>query len=253
VLDSRGEAAIFLRDGEAYKVVCRDEDSVVLWTVDDVESPVGNTAAASITIADSGGYYTATDVEAALQELGGTGGAAIIGVQDSGGYFANSDVEAVLQEVGLDLARAGGYKGRSSTASKTSDDTLADDNMLSGWTLEGSSAYAINGVLRYYQNQGDFKFKLDYTGDALVGELLQYSWEDETGNTGSDIVTGLSAAQSITAATDAENVVLLINGGFSTPTNATSIDFQWAQNTSSGNPTNLAAGSWIEIVKAPSS
>jgi hypothetical protein len=250
-LDSRGEAAIFLRDGEAYKVLMYSS-GVLQWTIDNVETPIGNTTAAAISIADTGGYYAATDVEAALQELGGTGGAGIIGVQDAGGYFAGSDAEAVLQEVGLELLRAGGFKGRNSTASKTSDDTLADDSILYNWTIEGSKVYAVNGVLRYFQNAGDFKFRFT-TSLGLVSSFIQYSWEDETGNTGSDIKTSITTTNTIDTAADGENVVLLINAGFVVDTVADTMDFQWAQANVSANSTNLVAGSWIEIVKAPSS
>ena len=50
-------------------------------------------------IVDAGGYYAATTVEAALQELGAATGAAIIGLADSGGNYAATDVEAALAEL----------------------------------------------------------------------------------------------------------------------------------------------------------
>jgi hypothetical protein len=112
--------------------------------------------------------------------------------------------------------------------------------------------YAVNGVLQYFQNAGDFKFRFT-TSLGLVSSFIQYSWEDETGNTGSDIKTSITTTNTIDTAADGENVVLLINAGFVVDTVADTMDFQWAQANVSANSTNLVAGSWIEIVKAPSS
>lgn len=115
VLDSRGEAAIFLRDGETYKVTLYDANDVQLWQQDDVACPPAQTAAA-VTITDAGGYYASSTVEAALQELGASTGAGIIGIADGGGYYSGTDVESALQALGgtggaaiIGIADAGGY------------------------------------------------------------------------------------------------------------------------------------------------
>lgn len=51
--------------------------------------------ASEISIADAGGYYTGTDVEAALQEAAQ---AATTRITDAGGYYTATDVEGALQE-----------------------------------------------------------------------------------------------------------------------------------------------------------
>lgn len=63
-------------------------------------------SASSVTIADSGAYFTATDVEGALQEIGAglITDAADVNIADAGGYYTGTDVEAALQEIG-----AGGF------------------------------------------------------------------------------------------------------------------------------------------------
>jgi hypothetical protein len=99
VLDVQGAATVFLLDGESYDVICLDADDVQLWRIDDVETQAG-TDASGVTILDTGGYYVATDVEAAFAELGAATGAGIIGLADGGGHYAATDVEAALAELG---------------------------------------------------------------------------------------------------------------------------------------------------------
>ena len=85
-----------------------DERSSVGGIFDHAAAGVVSVAAEDVTIADAGGHFTGTDVEAALQELGASIGLAPaaedVTVADVGGYFTAADVEAVLQEVGADLA-----------------------------------------------------------------------------------------------------------------------------------------------------
>lgn len=66
----------------------------------------GPIAATLISIADGGGFYTAVDVEGALQEiftllasLANGSGASLIGVEDAAANFTGTDLEAVLAEL----------------------------------------------------------------------------------------------------------------------------------------------------------
>jgi len=67
-------------------------------------------AAIDVSIADAGNYYTSTNVEGALQEIGAdlaaptTAQAVNVSIADAGGYFTSAEVEGALQEVGADLA-----------------------------------------------------------------------------------------------------------------------------------------------------
>jgi hypothetical protein len=81
-------------------------------------------AASAISIVDAGGFFTATEVEGALQEAGtnidlvvlalaahiadaiAAHAASAISVVDAGGYYASSEVEGALQEIGADLTTA---------------------------------------------------------------------------------------------------------------------------------------------------
>lgn len=71
---------------------------------DAVSSITFDTSATAITITDTGGYYSATDVEGALQE---SAQASNIQITDLGGYYTGTDVEAALQEIGADIASIG--------------------------------------------------------------------------------------------------------------------------------------------------
>src|SRR5574338_1026425 len=69
---------------------------------------VGASAAADVSITDSGGYFTGTDVEAALQELGAGGGGgggltqAYVGYNTVGGTsVAPTDYDHVVQKITL--------------------------------------------------------------------------------------------------------------------------------------------------------
>ena len=76
---------ILTRAGLPYKV-----------TKEDLTAVVGS----SIGITDAGGFYVATDVEEALQEIGAgiENSASNITVDDAGGFYTGQTVEAILQE-----------------------------------------------------------------------------------------------------------------------------------------------------------
>ncbi len=96
-------------DGEA----AQDELTGIFIAVDDVSSHIADTSnpheveADRVDIADAGGYFTGTDVEAALQECGvdiaALGDADNISIADAGGIITATDVEAALQELAADI------------------------------------------------------------------------------------------------------------------------------------------------------
>jgi hypothetical protein len=94
-LDSRGEPTtikqIWLDETVTYKFILKDSSGSTIWTVDDVPADPSQGVAASITIADAGGYYTGTTVEAALQE-------AAVYSQEGTGAITRT-VDARLKEV----------------------------------------------------------------------------------------------------------------------------------------------------------
>lgn len=284
-LNARGEApnGIFLIDGESYKMELFDNSTppVSQYVVDDIESPTGGTAGA-ISITDSGGYYVGTNVEDALQNLGSTGsgqGASIIGLNDAGSNYAAADVEAALLELTstatgegasiigirdtanlftstnvedtlaeLHLGGLGTTLFKGVTTSRSTDIVLSDDPELAGWALDGSSRYTITGRLIVFQNIGNFQFRFQLSQSAS-GASLTWDSLDETGVAVENFVLSVTTGQDITTMTDSEQYSIILTGSFLANVAASTMDFQWAQETSSANNTNLIAGSWIAIKK----
>ena len=109
-LDMNSNRIMNLVDGED------NQDPVTVAQLNAASVVANTTTAALTTLADAGGNYTATTVEAAFSELAGTAngeGASIIGVEDSAGNFAGADVEAVLAEIIADYAATTNGNGAS--------------------------------------------------------------------------------------------------------------------------------------------
>ena len=125
VLDTASEystaAAISIADAGGY------------YTGTNVEAALQEAAQAGTTqITDAGGYYTATDVEGALQEAAQAGTTQIT---DAGGYYTATDVEGALQEAGL--AQSTAYTFRTISVAGQTDvvaDAVADTLTLAAGT-----------------------------------------------------------------------------------------------------------------------
>ena len=204
-LDARGEAAVFLRDSEAYKVVLRDADNAVVWTVDDVEAPLANPAASLVPITDTGGYYVAANVEAALQELGAATGAGIIGVADGAGNLSANDVEAAIAEMFTvflqNPATLTNYKLTSNSVSSSSGTLTLDlstGNVFECTLSENITSIVIqNPATSGTYHEFTIKFTQDATGGRSVAGWPSFAWNGgsapvfaTTATTGVGMVSG---------------------------------------------------------------
>ena len=129
VLDTASEystaAAISITDAGGY------------YTGTNVEAALQEAAQAGTTrITDAGGYYTGTSVEAALQEAAQAG---TIQITDAGGYYTATDVEGALQEAGL--AQSTAYTFR--TISVAGQDDVVADAVADTLTLAAGTNIAI--------------------------------------------------------------------------------------------------------------
>jgi len=108
------------------------------YTATDVEGALQEAAQAGTTqITDAGGYYTATDVEGALQEAAQAGTTQIT---DAGGYYTATDVEGALQEAAQAQAAAHAWRtinvstpGEDNVVANAVGDTL---NLAAGPNIE---------------------------------------------------------------------------------------------------------------------
>lgn len=79
-----------------------NQDAVTLKQLNDASVVAATAAASAVTLADAGGNYASTTVEAAFAELASVSngeGASIIGVEDSAANYTATDVEGVLAEI----------------------------------------------------------------------------------------------------------------------------------------------------------
>ena len=137
-----------------------------------------NGEASEISIADAGGYYTATDVEGALQEAAQ---AATVRIADAGGYYTATDVEGALQEAAQDtLSRANVAALLADTALSYSNVTAGDviRTRAEGFAYEVAPSSATNhhvttsgGVkLRVLPGQNGFASLLAFGATGVLGD-----------------------------------------------------------------------------------
>jgi len=152
--DDASEIAV--ADAGGYFTATNVEDVLQEIGAGGIELPASN-----VSVVDSGGYFTATNVEDALQEIASgtvTVTASNVSVVDAGGYFAGTDVESVLQELGASGGSFGVF---------TFVDNFVGDGVDTTFTL-GREPLAqnlidvyINGV---YQDKNTFVF----SGTTLI-------------------------------------------------------------------------------------
>ncbi len=282
VLDSRGEAAIFLEDGETYKVSAYETvGGTLLWTVDDVQCPLSGDAS-TVTITDSGGYYVATNVEAALQELGSSSGAGIIGLLDASGNYAADDVEGALAEIFTEFGSTGSGKGaaligtdsstkhvigndvqdalekqvrRNEVATITGDaiynNTTTLTTLATGISLQADTVYGFRGVVWATQNVGGLKLQVNCTQAPSGSGFIHYRAKDQTAAATEGVVSGLQSIISITTMTNSDEFVVYLDGYFtSNASTGGSLDLRAAQVAGSANSTIVRGGSYFEVREA---
>lgn len=120
ILDSNGEAAVWLGDGKSYKLVLMDADDVPIWTKDDVSSindlsistsmlkdgVLANSAAGRLKMAD--GYLSASEDGLAKMAAGYFQASTDALAKFANGFFANSDAARAKFAAGFLSATSAG-------------------------------------------------------------------------------------------------------------------------------------------------
>lgn len=142
-------------------------------------------------------------------------------------------------------------KIKTAFTARASTTVLADDDHLAGWNLSANSQYVIEGFLAYSHNVGNFAFDLNFSNLPQTDAWMAYQAFDGAGNAEQDMVTIQTGTDiSFTTLADGDNVGVILHGGFaSNATTGGTLDFRWAQETSSANNTTLLGRSWIRIQK----
>ena len=134
------------------------------------------------------------------------------------------------------------------TTSRTATTTLADQTQLSGFEVLAATFYSFEAVLfMTTYTVPDFKFALQHSNAPALC-VYSYNTVDSTGDTeGVGYGTG-SNVETVIVDTDGTGTIIRISGVLKGHATLDSVmDFQWAQNTSSGSATTLYGGSWIRI------
>jgi hypothetical protein len=155
----------------------------------------------------------------------------------------------------IQLTEGGAVKGNAavtgyltSSSTKATDTTLADEAELSSLVLEANSYYEISGYLKVSQNVGDFKCRFQFN-NAPDNFDVTYFAVDQSGVADEFHPTSGASTVQITTMTDTDTYGLRITGYINTDGTGSTLDFQWAQNTSSANDTQIFDGSFITFRK----
>lgn len=137
---------------------------------------------------------------------------------------------------------------KTSDESTSSDNTLSDDSALTcSFTSGHSYVFAIRALVRF-DADADFKFDVNFTGTTSLVNLLISDFQSTTSANGNTMYRGANAfgTDYVVAQTgSAEFFAQIIIDGFCTVTGDGTLNFRWAQNTSSGDAVYVLAGSWL--------
>lgn len=167
-----------------------------------------------------------------------------------------TDAEAVAgssSAVALTPANLGSVltqsKVKDADTARTSTTTLADDADLAGFDVAAATEYLLEAELRVTtaNDTPDFKYTWQFsqTPQQASGFLVDEGGTGVTDGTASSIT--LTSTSTRNASGGADFVLRVSARILGHATTAGTMDFQWAQDTSSANATTLKAGSWMRL------
>lgn len=141
------------------------------------------------------------------------------------------------------------YKYKTANEAKTNDATLADDTHLAGWSLDADTWYAIEGCLIVFSAGAtpDFQCKFVFDNAAQFNYIGLQTVSDQPAQQGDASADGSAV---VIALIGADYHLAYLKGQVQcNASTASTMDFQWAQNTSDATATTLYEGSWIRVTK----
>lgn len=180
--------------------------------------------------------------------------AADVSVADAGGFYTGTDVEAVLQELGGSVSGVSGAAEWDATVTKGSDESVtsntsvqADDDLHFTTVTNGVYRYQLVAIYASPAGGGTPDIKYRVTDTPLVGSSTNGLFVLFNINT-SDLANSPSVAlhgATATAGTGTANRVVWMQGWFVSAAGA-ACTFYWAQSTSDSNATIVRAGSILQ-------
>jgi len=134
------------------------------------------------------------------------------------------------------------------TTAKTTDTTLADETDLSGFTLETGATYILEAHINYLGGSvPDIKMRFQFS-NTPSGDY-SYVSVDNSGTTNETDKANATATIVLDTINTREHSVRIIGAFTANVTTGGTMDFQWAQNTSSAAGVSLDAGCWIRLTR----
>lgn len=193
ILDTRGEADVWLTSGSSYKFVLKDANDTTLWTVDNLLSPTGTvTSVAALTLGTSGNDLSSTVANgtttpvitlqvptASATKRGALSSADWTTFNTKAGSGVNTDITALDQDVaitatGTIAADSIGFRGLPQNAQSASYTLALSDagkhiSITTGGVVipaNSSVAFPIGTTIVLYNNSGSTQ-ALTITTDTL--------------------------------------------------------------------------------------
>lgn len=137
---------------------------------------------------------------------------------------------------------------KTSTTSRSSTSTLADDSDLAGMVLDDSSFYKIEAYIGVTSasNVPDFKWRFQFSSSPQSEDYRWNSVDSVGGSSGNS--GGLTDTFNV-ALSAGDTFDLHFIGYIRTGATGGTLDFQWAQNTSDPTSTDLLLGSFLQLTK----
>ncbi len=123
---------------------------------------------------------------------------------------------------------------------------------MAGWILDPNTIYVIKAAIHVTSSIStpDIKFSFQISQSPASDGELSITKTTAGGAITGFVTTGISVTR-IEPLIGGEATTLVLNANLLThATLESTLDFQWAQNTSNATPTVLGAGSYIEVIKA---
>jgi hypothetical protein len=225
----------------------------------------GSAVATATRINFTGAGVVATDSGGAEVEVAIAGGGSGVDVEDEGTPVMTAAVMNFIGS-GISVVDAGGGVAnvtvtttgawdtirKTADQSKTSDTTLAADTHLVA-ALAASTTYTFRlTVWLSTDATPDAKYDLNYTGSVtsvfLYVANTGYSGAISSADLNSQTRTSLLPSYSLVGSTG--TLTIFLEGVITTDTSGT-LEFRWAQNTSSATATTVRKGSYLEVMQIP--
>ena len=177
----------------------------------------------------------------AASVVASTAAGTAVTIADANGNYTNNTAESVLEEI----AEKRVILNKTADTSRSSQTTASSDPHLGNILLPATGWYRFQAYIRYYQNVGNLKLIFEEDLGTVANGYAQVITECATAGSNVQNWTDLETNLTITNTTDTENVTMVINGVIEcTATGGTNtMNFSWAQETSSVNATTLFEGS----------